>query len=221
MSVKKMKTMKIATMVVLTTALILSAVPQSSFAQNTRSERKALEKEVSQKTNELRRANWTMAGSRTMQAALTNHYQQLQQTENMIEIIGASRCQSTGTNVCRRTASSNARIEFAARSSAEVQGFATTLMHNIPDFNLQFDQTIETTEQLIQARIGNAMRESFSVVKQNGDGSQQMETYFLVNVNDAEEIIRTALKESMETNRISIEAQREISNAVRERFSLK
>jgi hypothetical protein len=222
-----MKTITKLALTALTTALILAIIPQETFAQS-RAKKKALDREWKRKKSFYDKEGWTISGSsRTLEVALIKHIEKIDNDENFVEFVGASRCKATGTNVCRQTAASNARRDYSSRASAHVRGVIASHLHSNAEIpKEEMDLMIGKYEELVQSYIGGALTESYAVVKSNKDkdNTQQMEMVFILDLAKAEEARTKAMQQSLEeTNeriKLSSQTMKTISDAVRERFDL-
>lgn len=157
-------------------------VPSAAFAANKDLE-KAHKKEMKQKMKEYKKDGWKLFGStRTMEVALLTHYDKLNTLGDDVYVVAgiASRFQSK--NVGRQMALNNAAIEYANRAGSKVRGLTDVDMFGSgTDGAEEYEHFHAAYERQVQAEISNALEESYSVIHDNGDGTFEMQSYFIVN----------------------------------------
>ena len=202
---------------------ILSAVPQTAFAQFTSKQEKTLQKELDKqykkKIAEYKKENWKLgAGSRTIEVALLEHYQKMAKSDKNFEFIGeVSQCKSI--NICKQFALTNAQNRYASLANGNVKGRVQSLLRadaNHPE--VEIDKFIAAYENAIKAEVSGVLTESFSVVKENGDGTKSYQTIFILNEEEAGKARSRALEISLKETKITIEEAKEISKFVEEGF---
>ncbi|MDR3151782.1 MAG: hypothetical protein LBT67_02930, partial [Holosporaceae bacterium] len=81
-------------------------------------------------------------------------------------------------------------------------------------------KVIGAYEKFVQADISGALVESYSIVKENGDGTKAFQTIFIVNEEEAASARTRAMEKSLRETKISIKEAEEISKFVNEGFNL-
>jgi hypothetical protein len=211
------------TIITLVAALILIAVPQNTFAQSKKLEKK-LQKETDQqyknKIKEYEKDGYKLVGgSRTLEVALLEHYKKIADTKNKEFIGEVSQCKSM--NVCRQTALNNAQNRYASLASGNIKGRIESLLRsdaNLPE--TEIDKMIGAYEKSVQADISGALVESYSIVKENSNGTKTFQTVFIINEEEAASARVRAMEKSLRETKISIKEAEEISKFVNEGFNL-
>lgn len=67
---------------------------------------------------------------------------------------------------------------------------------NGTDGSDEFEHFYAAYERLVEKEIRNEMNESFSVIKENGDGTYEMQTFYIVNENAAANARMRALEQA-------------------------
>lgn len=199
----------------LATVFILSAVPQTAYAQLSKKQEKQLAKEkdkmVKKKLQELKSDGWKLgADSRSMEVALLEHYQRIGTGDKNIEFVGeVSKCKSQG--VCEEAVVRNAQNRYATLASAYVKGKITSDIFtnaNIPQEEI--DKLVALYATRVEQAVGKLLTESFSLTKDNNDGTKMYRKFFILNEENAALARKKALELSLEETDITIEMSKKI-----------
>ena len=156
--------------------------PSASNAQS-KALRKAHKKEYKTKMKEYKKDGWKIFGSsRTLEVALLSHYDKLNLGgENVYEIEGiASAFKSK--NVGKQIAINDACNKYATQAGSHIKGrIVSDMGSNADDISSEFDHFYAAYERLVEKEIRGEMSESFSIIRDNGNGSYEMHTYFIIN----------------------------------------
>lgn len=142
-----------------------------------------MKKELKAKLKQLKKEKWTVYGSsKTLETVLASHYEKLEMIgENGYEIMGeASKFKSM--NVGKQTCLSNASAIYARESGSHFKGrFASQLESDSRDMEAEVEQFKAAYESNIERELKGELRESFTLVRTNKDGSSSMQVYYIVN----------------------------------------
>lgn len=170
-------------LVILTLALFSQI---QSFAQNDLLN-KALQKEYKAKMKEFKKGGWEIFGSsRSLEVALLNHYDKLNKGgDNVYEIVGiASAFKSK--NIGRQIAMNNACVIYSSQAGSQVKGRVVSDMGADADnLTVEFDHFYAAYERAVEKEIRGEIKESFSIIRQNKDGSYEMQSFFLFDEDSA------------------------------------
>ncbi len=170
-------------LVILTLALFSQI---QSFAQNDLLN-KALQKEYKAKMKEFKKGGWEIFGSsRSLEVALLNHYDKLNKGgDNVYEIVGiASAFKSK--NIGRQMAMNNACVIYSSQAGSQVKGRVVSDMGADADnLTVEFDHFYAAYERAVEKEIRGEIKESFSIIRQNKDGSYEMQSFFLFDEDSA------------------------------------
>jgi serine/threonine-protein kinase RIO1 len=190
-----------------------------AYAQSDRKYNKTMEKVYKEKTKELKKDKWSVAGtSLTLDAALMKHLRALNADDKNHEIVAeVSMCKSA--NVCKANALNNALIEYAQNAGSYVRGRVLSDMFNnasaeVPE---EFDKLHAAFERLVQAEIKGELQYSFSVEKPAGEG-KSYRSYYIVNEDRASKARLRAMQRAAEETKLAQQYAAQVSNFVQEGF---
>ncbi len=162
----------------------------ANAAELSKAQVKAMNKEMKAKIKEYKKENWKIFGStRTLEGALTDHYTKLiSQGDEAAEYVGtASRFKSK--NVGHQQALNNGINSYAQQAGSTLKGRLVADMRangSADDVESpEFDNFYAAYERLVEKEIRNEMRESFSIIRDLGNGEFEMQTFFIVDENTA------------------------------------
>ena len=211
-----MKTMR--TLFVFLLAMIL-AVPTVTAQSTNKQLQKAIKKEYKQKQKELKKEGWKLYGStRSIDVVLLLHYEKLSAIgDNGYEVMGeASRFMSK--NVGKQQAVNNACNLYARQAGSKIRGRIVSDLAGSDDVAAEFDHFYTAYETLVEKEIKGEMQESFSVIRDNGDGTYAMQTYFIVNEDAASKARIRAMENAMNESEAARKYAEKVSEFVREGF---
>ena len=160
--------------------------PTVAFSQNDLLN-KALQKEYKTKMKEFKKGGWEIFGSsRSLEVALLNHYDKLNKGgDNVYEIVGiASAFKSK--NIGRQMAMNNACVIYSSQAGSQVKGRVVSDMGaDAENLTVEFDHFYAAYERAVEKEIRGEIKESFSIIRQNKDGSYEMQSFFLFDEDSA------------------------------------
>jgi hypothetical protein len=202
----------------------LSVAPQSVCAQNKKEAKmlqKAREKQFKDRKKEFQKEGWKISGTaKSIDVALLEYYQKLNEGENNYEIVGeVSQCKSI--NVCKQAALNNAIVEYANRANTHVKGrIASDMQLDQTTGDGEFDKLYGAYERMVNAEIKGVLQQSFSIVKEEKDSSRQYKTFFIINEGSASKARLRAMENALQETKIGQEYARKISEFVQEGFDM-
>lgn len=207
--------MKKLFMLLMAMCLIIPSVE----AQNKTLE-KARKKEYKQKMKEYKKEHWKLFGSsRTLEVALLTHYDKLNSLgEDGTEEIGiASKFKSK--NLGHQQAINNACLTYAQKAGSHVKGRIVSDMNGDGvDADTEFDKFYAAYERLVEKEIKGEMQESYSIIRDLGDGTFEMQTYFIVNESAASKARIRAMENAARETEMAQKYAKKVSDFVREGF---
>ena len=193
--------------------------PSAVNAQN-KLLQKAQKKEYKAKMKEYKKEGWKIFGSsRSLEVALLSHYDKLNSGgDNVYEIVGiASAFKSK--NVGKQTATNNACNLYASQAGSRIKGRVVSDMgSNADDVAAEFDHFYAAYERLVEKEIRGEMNESFSIIRDNGNGTYEMQTYFIINENAATKARIRAFENAAKESAAAQKYAEKVSKFVREGF---
>lgn len=181
---------------------------------------KAREKEYKTKLKEYKKGNWEVMGSHTLEMSLASHYDKLNALgANGHEVEGIS-TKSKSKNVGKQAAINNAVITYAQEAGSTLQGrVIADMAGNGSDPSSEFDNFFAAYERLVEKEIRGEMQPSFTIIHNNGDGTYEVRTYFIVEEDAARKARLRALEDAMKESVIAQQHADQISNFVKEGFN--
>jgi hypothetical protein len=181
---------------------------------------KARKKEYKQKMKMYKEEGWKLfASSRSLDVALLTHYDKLNTMgEDGQEIVGvATKCRSK--NVGRQMALNNACVTYAQQAGSKVKGRVVSDMQG-DGVNAagEFEKFYAAYERLVDKEIRGEMKESYSIIRENGDGTFEIQTYFIVNESAASQARLRAMEQASKETEMAQQYAKKISDFVKEGF---
>ena len=208
--------MKRIVLIIMALCLMVPALP----AQNKQLQ-KQLKKEYKAKMKEYKNDGWKLFGSsRSLDVALLTHYDKLTNLgEDGYEIVGiASRFKSK--NVGHQMAVNNACITYAQEAGSYVKGrVVSDLAGDGVDADDEFDHFYAAYERLVEKEIRNELSESYSVIRDNGDGTFELQTFFIVSEKAATQARIRALENAARESDAAQKYAEKVSKFIQEGFT--
>ena len=201
--------------------LAICMVAPVAMSQNKTLE-KARKKEYKTKMKEYKKEGWKLfASSRSLDVALLTHYDKLNSMgEDAIEISGvASKFKSK--NVGKQMAANNACLTYAQQAGSQVKGrVVSDLFGDGVEPTGEFDRFYAAYERLVEKEIKGEMQESYSVIRENGDGTFEMQTFYIVNETAASKARMRAYENAMKESEAAQRYADKVADFVREGFQV-
>lgn len=198
-------------------ALIL--VAPAAMSQN-KALQKALEKEKKEKMKEYKKEGWKLFGSsRSLEVALLSHYEKLAELgEDGREVVGvASRFKSK--NVGKQMAANNACVSYAQQAGSTLKGrVVSDISGNGTDAEGEFDHFYAAYERLVEKEIKGEMTPGYAIIHDNGDGTFELQEFYIVSESAASKARIRALEDAMKESEVAQKHAQKIAEFVREGF---
>ena len=172
-------------------AFMLSVVPATA-QELSKSEKKAMKA----KLKEFKKEGWKIFGSTsTIDLALEKHMIKLQ-SEDAIEVPGiASSFKSK--NVGKQMALNSAMTYYASTMDSEIKGKVVSDMQGDGEFSeTEFEKFYAAFKRSVQTTIKDELKESFSIIRDKGNGTSEMQTFFIVDKKAASQARVRALEQA-------------------------
>lgn len=181
---------------------------------------KARKKEYKAKMKEYKNENWKLFGSsRSLDVALLTHYDKLNNLgEDGHEIVGvASKFKSK--NVGRQMAINNACLTYAQQAGSQVKGrIVSDMAGDGIDADAEFDNFYAAYERLVEKEIKGEMKESYCIIRENKDGTFEMQVYFIVSESAASKARIRAMEAAARESAAAQKYAQKVADFVREGF---
>ena len=172
-------------------AFMLSVVPATA-QELSKSGKKALKAKV----KEFNKEGWKIFGSTsTLDYALERHMIKMQ-SEDAIEVPGiASSFKSK--NVGKQMALNSAMTNYASMMDSEIKGKVVSDMQGDGEFSeTEFEKFYAAFKRSVQTTIKDELKESFSIIRDKGNGTSEMQTFFIVDKKAASQTRVRALEQA-------------------------
>ncbi len=171
-------------------------------AEKERKERVKENKKESKKVlKQFEKEGWKVLGStRTLESMLMRHYEKLDEGgADAREVVGiATKVKSK--NVGKQMAATNAAITYVQEYSEMRGRMLTDVTADGSMSESEFEHFYSAFEREVQKDIKGELTESFSIIRENGNGIYEVQTFFVLNENSATKArlrsLENALKES-------------------------
>ncbi len=200
--------------------MALCMVVPAVNAQNNKALNKALKKEYKMKMKEFKKDEWKLYGSsRSLDVVLLKHYEKLnQEGEENYEVVGTC-SKFKSKNVGHQTSINNACNIYARQAGSQVKGRIVSDLAGSDDVEAEFDHFYAAYETLVEKEIKGEMQESFSVIRENNDGTYEMQTFFVVNESAASRARIRAMENAAKESAAAQKYAQKVSEFVREGFN--
>lgn len=197
---------------------VIMLVPVYAEAANKQLE-KARKKELSQKLKEYKKGKWEVLGSRTLEYSLANHYDRLNTLgEDGHEVEGIS-TKTKSKNTGKQSAINNAVITYAQEAGSTLQGRVVSDMNaNGVDPAGEFDNFYAAYERLVEKEIRGEMEPSYTIIRNNPDGTYEIRTYFIIAESAASKARMRALEEALKNSEAAQKYGAKITEFVQQGF---
>lgn len=172
-------------------AFMLSVVPATA-QELSKSEKKALKAKV----KEFNKEGWKIFGSTsTIDLALEKHMLKLH-SEDAIEVPGTA-SSFKSKNVGKQMALNSAMTYYASMMDSEIKGKVVSDMQGDGEFSeTEFEKFYAAFKRSVQTTIKDELKESFSIIRDKGNGTSEMQTFFIVDKHAASQARVRALEQA-------------------------
>ena len=172
-------------------AFMLSVVPASA-QELSKSEKKSMKAKI----KEFKKQGWQIFGSTsTIDLALEKHMLKMQ-SEDAIEVPGiASSFKSK--NVGKQMALNSAMTNYASMMDSEIKGKVVSDMQGDGEFSeTEFEKFYAAFKRSVETTIKDELKESFSIIRDKGNGTSEMQTFYVVDKKAASQARVRALEQA-------------------------
>lgn len=195
--------------------------PAAVMADNSKALEKARNKERKEVMKRFKKEGWKLFGSsRSLEVALLSHWEKLdKQGEDAREVMGVS-TRSKSKNVGQQMAINNACLTYAQQAGSQLKGrVVSDLSGDGVDTSAEFEHFYAAYERLVEKEIKSEMDQSFSIIRENNDGTFEIETYFVVSESAATKARLRALDNALKESEAAQKYADQVSKFVSEGFS--
>ena len=177
-------------------AFMLSVIPATA-QELSKSEKKSMKAKV----KEYKKQGWQIFGStNTIDLALEKHMIKMQ-SEDAIEVPGTA-SSFKSKNVGKQMALNSAMTYYASMMDSEIKGKVVSDMQGDGEFSeTEFEKFYAAFKRSVQTTIKDELKESFSIIRDKGNGTYEMQSFYIVDKKAASKArmraIEQAAKESV------------------------
>ena len=177
-------------------AFMLSVIPATA-QELSKSEKKSMKAKV----KEYKKQGWQIFGStNTIDLALEKHMIKMQ-SEDAIEVPGTA-SSFKSKNVGKQMALNSAMTYYASMMDSEIKGKVVSDIQGDGEFSeTEFEKFYAAFKRSVQTTIKDELKESFSIIRDKGNGTYEMQSFYIVDKKAASKArmraIEQAAKESV------------------------
>ena len=157
-------------------AFMLSVIPATA-QELSKSEKKSMKAKV----KEYKKQGWQIFGStNTIDLALEKHMIKMQ-SEDAIEVPGTA-SSFKSKNVGKQMALNSAMTYYASMMDSEIKGKVVSDMQGDGEFSeTEFEKFYAAFKRSVQTTIKDELKESFSIIRDKGNGTYEMQSFYIVD----------------------------------------
>ncbi len=199
---------------------VLFILPAAYAADPAKQLKKAKEKERKEVMKRLKKEQWSLLGSsRSLEVALLSHWTELDALgADGKEIVGIS-TRTKSKNIGQQMATNAACINYAQEAGAAVKGRALTDMAGSGvDTDKEFENFYAAYERLVEKEIRGEMKQSFSLIRTNADGTFEVQSFYIISEDAASKARIRAFENATKESEAAQKHADKISEFVRAGF---
>ena len=154
---------------------------------------KAQKKEMKQKMKDYKKGGYEILGSRTMEVALLKHYSKLTELGDNGTVFEGYASNTKSKNVAEQMALNNATVKYAQKAGSTVKGRVVSDI---------YANGTGDDERLVEQKVKNVLTPSYSVIKQNPDGTYEVQAFFIVDESKARNVRKAAIENAIEESKL-------------------
>lgn len=205
-------------------AIVLTAIlmlPAAMAADTNKQLQKARNKERKEVMKRLKKEGWQLFGStHSLDVALLSHWDKLDKLgEDGREVMGIS-TRSKSKNVGQQMAINNACATYAQQAGSSLKGrVISDIAGDGVDTDAEFEHFYAAYERLVEKEIKGEMEQSFSIIRNNPDGTYEIETFFIVSEGAATKARIRAMENAAKESEAAQRYANKVAQFVREGFA--
>lgn len=189
------------------------AMPVLNAAELSKNDRKTVEKLAKTRAKDLTKDGWKVMSTLPLQTSLERHFT-AQLFDNKTEEIGIS-TRTKSKNNGRMLAQSAAMNAYADKWTSDLKGRA---INDGSVKDKEFENFYAAYERLVESEIRGDLKESFSMIRENADGTFEIQIFYLVDTEAAFQANMKALERAAKEAEMAQEYADKMSQFVREGF---
>ena len=178
---------------------------------------KAHKKELKEKLKEYKKGKWEILGSHTLEVALAEHYDKLNNGDAK-EVPGVS-SRTKSKNTGKQMAMNNAFIEYAQSAGSTLKGrVVSDLSASGINADAELENFYAAYERLVEKEIRNEVQPSYTIIRSNGDGTYEIRTFMIVSESAASKARVRALENAAKESALAQSLAEKMSEFVQAGF---
>lgn len=183
-----------------------------AYADLSKKELKECENLAKKRSKDLKKQGYTVMGSLPMEKALEKHFQKTQYG-GMAEVQGIS-TQTRSKNNGRMLAQSNAMNTYAGDQSSKLKG--RMIIDSRAGDEKEWEKFFAAFERVVEKEIRGDLSESYSLIKENPDGTFEIMTMYVYDIKNADRANKRALEQALSESKLAAEDATQISKFINE-----
>ena len=197
--------------------MALCLIAPAAIAQQalTPKQEKLCNKNAKDRAKDLKKKGYEIMGSLPLQDALYKHYAKMELGASEQQGNGHSKSKNNGRQMCLTSAMS----EYASKAVSQIKGRSVTDAYGNEvdtENDPEFARFYAAYERLTQKEIKCELQESFTIVKENADGSYDFTMYFLVDEDKALARRQKAMKDAAAESNLAQNYAKQVSEFINE-----
>lgn len=195
--------------------MALCLISPMAMADLTPKQEKLCNKNAKDRAKQFKKEGYTIMGSLPLQDALYKHFAKLEMGAGEQIGNGHSKSQNNGRQMCLTFAMS----EYASKAVSQIKGRSVTDQYGNEvdtENDPEFARFYAAYERLTQKEIKGELQESFTIVKQNPDGSYDFRMFFTVDEEKAQNRRQKALRDAAAETNFAQDYAKQVSEFVNE-----
>lgn len=195
--------------------MALCIIAPAALADLTPKQEKICNKNAKDRAKQLKKEGYTIMGSLPLEDALYKHFAKMEMGATEEIGNGHSKSKNNGRQMCLTSAMS----EYSSKAVSQIKGRNVTDSYGNEvdtENDPEFARFYAAYERLTQKEIKGELQESFTVVKENPDGSYDFRMFMLVDENKALARRQKALKDAAAESQLAQDYAKQVSEFVNE-----
>lgn len=97
----------------------------------------------------------------------------------------------------------NATVKYAQKAGSTVKGrVVSDIYANGTGDDTEFEKFYAAYERLVEQKVKNVLTPSYSVIKQNPDGTYEVQAFFIVDESKARNVRKAAIENAIEESKL-------------------
>lgn len=199
----------------ITIIMALCLIAPVAMADLTPKQEKAALKTAKARAKEYSKEGFKVMGSQPLQDLLYKHYLKIEDGGYEQIGLGHAKSQNNGRQMCITSAMS----EYASKAGSQIKGRSVTDSYGNEvdtENDAEFARFYAAYERLTQKEIKGELEESFTICKQNPDGSYDFRMYMVVDENKAKIRRQKALEAAAAESGLAQNYAKQVSEFINE-----